>query len=211
MQAITWETDLFGQRSYFVLCKKKRPRWSQLQGRWFPASLLMEIQYAIRFLPKKEHSETETCPKNTSKGTLSTFKLTVENNLIYCGSDSNHNPCCTNSKAILVTIVKIAIIIATTITFYFLGMWLKLSDETNLSAYNAMYFHCSETGAKLHPQRMQRAFDWKYMACEWFGYKKVMWQNMGLSEVPYLCRKKRAFAITPAVCLLTCVCTLLCR
>ena len=24
MQAITWETDLFGQRSYFVLCKKKK-------------------------------------------------------------------------------------------------------------------------------------------------------------------------------------------
>jgi hypothetical protein len=82
----------------------------------------MEMQYAFRFLPKKEHSETETCPESTTKGTLSIFKLTVENNLIYCGSGSNHNPCCINSKAIQVTIVKIAIIKATTITFRFLGM-----------------------------------------------------------------------------------------
>jgi len=101
---------------------KKRPRWSQLRGRWFPASLLMEMQYAFRFLPDWEHSEIETCPESTSKGTLCIFKLTVEKHLIYCGRGSKHNPCCTNSKAILVTIVKIAIIIATTM-FCVLGMW----------------------------------------------------------------------------------------
>ena len=122
MQVTTGETDSLAHRSRFVLCKKKRPRWSQLQGRWFPASLLMKLHYAFRFLPKREHSETETCPESTSKGTLCIFKLTVEKNLIYCGSGSKHNPCCANSKTILVTIIKTAVIIATTITFCFLGM-----------------------------------------------------------------------------------------
>ena len=51
----------------------------------------------------------------------------------------------------------------------------------------------------------------KYMACEWYCYKKIMWQNMDLSEVPYLYRKKRAFTVTPDVYLLTCVCTVLYR
>ena len=160
MQVTTGETDLPAHRSRFVL-HKKRSRWSQLRRRWFPASLLMEMQYGFRFLPNREHSETETCPESTSEGTLCIFKLTVEKYLIYCGRGSKHNPCCTNSKAILVTIVKIAIIIATTIAFRFLGMWSKLSDETNVSTYNAMYFHWTETRAKLHPQQMQRAFDWK--------------------------------------------------
>ena len=129
VQVTIGETDLLAHRSRFVLYIKKRPRWSQLRERWFPASLLMEMQYAFRFLPKREHSENETCTESTNKGTLCIFKLTVEKRLIYCGSGSKYNPCCTNSKAKLVTIVKIAIIIATTITFHFIGMWSKLSDE----------------------------------------------------------------------------------
>jgi hypothetical protein len=107
MQVITGETDLLAHRSSFVLYKKKRGPGGH-SGRRFPASLLMEMQYAFRFLPKREHSETETCPKSTSKGTLYILKLTVEKNLIYCGNGSKHNPSCTSSKAILVTIVKIA-------------------------------------------------------------------------------------------------------
>jgi hypothetical protein len=96
--------------------EKKRPRWPQLKGRWFPASLFMEMQYEFRFLSMREHSETETCPESTSKETLCIFKLAVEKNLIYGGI-----LVAPIHRQLVVTIVRIAIIIATTITFCFLG------------------------------------------------------------------------------------------
>jgi hypothetical protein len=68
-------------------------------------------------------------------------------------------------------------------------MWLKLPDETNLSTYNAMYFHWSEIGAKLHPRRMQRGFDLKIhgMRMVWLQKNDVtkyglVWSNISVQE-----------------------------